>query len=713
MVTWGVTDAGVGRYGDGLDVEVAAADWVGHSLTEAPALDDDDRTATISVSTDADAPITGSTTRLTIPTTARLEEAAGTNSRSTARRRVVDTEQTSSSLFHGEGTTRLADHSFPLSDGSYRLSCRLPSTPDTGARTTDAGPSIVTQFQGPATVKRTDETVRLSFERPRTVTIRSQSCAALPRVTIPPTPDGLAAGISAMAAAHHCRGPGRSHPAERPHPPLLDVGESLDVPETLDVGAGTSALTITVPESLDALFVVAPLAYYLGATVSVGDVDRPRLVADSGAYERTFSPLPGFQYECASLLRQVFYLDCLAREDTPEEPPLLSAHGLDGTWLRELSVAERLGQYEEVLGERLRRRLPEWHLSTSASPTVEHVPALPYLLDDMSLVYLPSAAAIESADLLDRTLSDAYRATGDIETVDVVEPELGAGSSHAWLADGAPLDAFKTTTSAFRNRHRYDRRPDDHFTVTVVLNDESMAAEHTAVAEIYQEGAADVPIDVTVERGLSTDELAAVVAERNDFLHYIGHCEASGLRCPDGHLSMADVPESRTRTFFLNACGSYREGLRLVEQGSLAGAVTLTAVLNEQAAKVGTAFARLLVHGFSIERALRLARRRILMGKDYAVVGDGTDSLVPTRGQPAILRLREEAEGYHVTYEPVSAKTTGRRYECPFDSAVRLCGHSTETTVPKRELVSILERTSLPAVYNGAFHWSSDLASQL
>ena len=687
MVTWGVTDAGVSRGGDGFDVEIAAADWVGYSSTARPALDDDDRDATISVCAHTGAPITGSTTRLTIPaTTARV---------------------------HGEGTTRLADHSFPLSDGSYRLSCRSSSTPDCGARPPDAAPTVVIQFQGPATVERTDETVQISFDQSRTVTIYAHPNGALPTVTIPPTPDGLAAGLSAMAAAHHCRGPARSHPDDRSHPPLVDVGVSLAVPETLDVEADTSALTVTVPESLDALFVVAPLAYYLGATVTVADVDRPRLVADTGVYERTFSPLPGFQYECASLLRQVFYLDCLAREDTPAEPPLLAKHDLDAARLRELSVAERLERYESAFGERLRQRLPEWHLSTSASPTVEHVPALPYLLDDMSLVYLPSASSIESADLLDRALSDAYRAAGGIEAVDVVEPELGAGSSHAWLADGAPLDAFKTTTSAYRNRHRYDRQSDDPFSVTVVLNDESMAAEHTAVAEIYRERATDVPIDVSVERGLRTDELMAVLGERNDFLHYIGHCETSGLRCPDGHLSMADVPESRTRTFFLNACGSYREGLRLVEQGSLAGAVTLTAVLNEQAAKVGTAFARLLVHGFSIEGALRLARRRVLMGKDYAVVGDGTDSLVPTRGQPALLRLSDQPDGYHVTYEPVSAKTTGRRYECPFDGAARLYGRTVETTVQADELASILDGTSLPVVYDGAFHWSNDLANRV
>ena len=47
-------------------------------------------------------------------------------------------------------------------------------------------------------------------------------------------------------------------------------------------------------------------------------------------------------------------------------------------------------------------------------------------------------------------------------------------------------------------------------------------------------------------------------------------------------------------------------------------------VLDGQAKRVGTAFARLLTRGFAIERALRIASRRTIMNKDYAVVGDGT-----------------------------------------------------------------------------------------
>ncbi|WP_370515742.1 hypothetical protein, partial [Halapricum sp. CBA1109] len=56
------------------------------------------------------------------------------------------------------------------------------------------------------------------------------------------------------------------------------------------------------------------------------------------------------------------------------------------------------------------------------------------------------------------------------------------------------------------------------------------------------------PIDVTVREDLTVGQLARELATPTDFLHYIGHCENGGLRCPDGTLSTAELARSRTRT---------------------------------------------------------------------------------------------------------------------------------------------------------------------
>jgi len=241
-----------------------------------------------------------------------------------------------------------------------------------------------------------------------------------------------------------------------------------------------------------------------------------------------------------------------------------------------------------------------------------------------------------------------------------------------------------------------------------------MDAERQTVANFYRRRAENLPIDVTVQDRLPTADLADVFESKNDFVHYIGHCDDEGLRCPDGNLDVADVEESRTRTFFLNACGSYEQGLELVEQGSISGAVTYRKVLDAQAAKVGTTFARLIVHGFSFERALQLARRRIMMGKDYAVVGDGTYALLPSPKQPVVVWLEDAGEGeYDVSCEVLTAQSNGERYRLPFDDVRALNGRTTDATLSAAELRSALADTSLPVIFEGDVHWSGELADRL
>jgi hypothetical protein len=293
----------------------------------------------------------------------------------------------------------------------------------------------------------------------------------------------------------------------------------------------------------------------------------------------------------------------------------------------------------------------------------------------------------------------------------MVEPTGGLGRVHGWLAPGTPIDAFKTTPTAYENRYRYGQKDTDRLQLSVVLNDMDMSEEHRAVSEIYQ--AADLPMNVTVSDGLTTAELADVFESDNDFVHFIGHCEDDGLCCPDGNLSMASLSESRTRTFFLNACGSYDEGLELIEQGSVAGAVTFTDVLDRHAAMVGTAFARLLSNGFTIQRALQLARRRIMMGKDYAVVGDGTYALLPGPMDPVVVRVTEGEEQYHLTCEVLTPAGAGESYQLPFDGRAVLNGTETSFSVDPETLVETLQATSLPVVFDGEFHWSGDLAARL
>jgi len=202
-----------------------------------------------------------------------------------------------------------------------------------------------------------------------------------------------------------------------------------------------------------------------------------------------------------------------------------------------------------------------------------------------------------------------------------------------------------------------------------------------------------------------------------DFVHYIGHCETHGLRCPDGYLSASSLSECNAETFFLNACGSFHQGRELVERGSVAGAVTFSGVLNDHAVKVGSTFARLLVHGFSMERAVRLARRRIMMGKDYAVVGDGTHVLTQSSNRlPATVTLQEtDAGGFLLTYDQFSAGNLGAFYR-PYiegNEYSYLCGNESEFALDREATRSFLRRAEMPVIYDGDLYWSGELYGAL
>jgi hypothetical protein len=686
MMAWVAANGGVRAIGGGGEATVRTVDW-------------EDRESGPELVRPVEDRVTGSLSELRVPVeTATLTDASG--------RRYGLAEPVA------------------LDRGEFLLDCRLA----VGA---SAGPDahrepemeLYCRFDGPAFVRRVGDQVVVSLgeERPVTLGFR-EHCEDPATITVPPTPAGVADAISHLSAALRTTGPARSHPSMRDHPPVVEVGDERSIPDAVEASTPETGIELQVPESLEYLFVGAPLAYYLGATVTVGPESTPKLVAPSADVECRFRELPTFQHGVARLLRQVFFYDTLVRDLDGESPAcrdaLLDRFDLDPATVRSLTPAERLARYFCVTEPDFEEYLPEWHFSTYAAPELDNVGSLPYLLDALSLIYLPESSELRGTELLERTLDDFYRSGShasrrSVASVDRVDPELRAGRIHAWLAGGAPIDAFKTSPRAYENRRRYQDRRGTPLSVTVVLNDEEMYDEHAAVADIYEARAADLPLSVDIQEHLTSTELAEVFASPNDFVHYIGHCDADGLECPDGRFTASSLDSCETRTFFLNACGSYHEGLELIERGSVGGAVTLTKVLDRQAAKVGTAFARLLVHGFGLEPAMQLSRRRIMMGKDYAVVGDGTYTLAPTPDSPVVGFLEREDGTFHLSCEGLTGRRIGDCFQPAFAEESAYHGMSTETVLDRSELIDVLSERPLPIIYDNEFHWSDDLAAEL
>ncbi|ADQ66955.1 hypothetical protein Hbor_13740 [Halogeometricum borinquense DSM 11551] len=477
--------------------------------------------------------------------------------------------------------------------------------------------TIFIRFDGEATMTGAGGDPLLSFSDCRRVTVGVGDRSERPEtVTVSQTPEGVATALSVMSAGHLTATPDRSRPEMRASPPRIEFGSVTTIPDSVAARNPDSAVVFELPPSLDYLVPASSLAHYLGAEIRVADGADVSPTLRTATLEHEFEPNPRYQSAVASLLRRVFLLDCLVRGADSNgrdvaEMELLDEVGLDADSLSRSDIDERLEAYLDAPFAEISDRLPDWHLSMYVSPSYDRVRTLPYLLQNVPNIFLPEAKPLGTDERLSRSLDDFYRAdntAADEETagntratktvpgVTPVKPVLGPGRVHGWLADGVPIDVFKSISSAYEHRARYPANSQS-LSVVAVLNDRRMIDESTDAARIYESAPSELDLDVTVKKRITRAELAAVFESHHDLVHYIGHCDESGLRCPDGGLAITDLEVSNAQTFVLNACGSYYEGLELVEKGSVAGAVTFDKVLDRHAARVGTTFVRLLIRG--------------------------------------------------------------------------------------------------------------------
>lgn len=580
---------------------------------------------------------------------------------------------------------------------------RLPPGEHVVTAADEEGPTVAVRVQGPGTLVSNGRTVRITFPKRQPVAVAAREPAPRPEtITVPRTVSGLAAAVT-EAGASLPDGPDRSLGPNRPHPPLVEYDEGDPVP------VDDRPIQFRVPADLEHVLVAAPLAYYLGASLDPVPDARPLISVPESGFEYAFGALPSFASEVAAALRRVVHLDhCVRRPAAETAVPLtlddgpLDTLSLDVDAIRAATPGSRYATFLDADGV----DTPEWHLSTYVDAGFDRAQALPALLDRLSLVYPAEATEMSPRELVTASLDDFYRG---VVSIDPLAPELGVGARHGWLADGEVVDAFKTTPGAYENaRHRSSGNA---LSVAVVLNDSTMDDE-LAVADTYRARSKAVPLSVDVYESLAVTELAGLFERDLDFLHYVGHCDDDGLRCPDGALSIGSLDRAGPRAFFLNACGSYREGEALVEKGSIAGGVTLEAVFNEQAARVGTAFGRLVVSGFRVDRALSVARRRIRMSRDYATVGDGMVRIAPRVCEPAVLSVAKEQDGqYALQYD--AEPGAGGAYRDPFDGTVRPRGTTATTTLDRGDTVDVLREHDGPVRYDGELHWPASVATEL
>lgn len=610
--------------------------------------------------------------------------------------------------------------------------------------------------------------IMVSFGGPTSVTIGGRARRQEPYETIRTTTEGadLLRTVEWLGASTVTESPERSWPTLRGHPPTVELGDSFAPPDGLALP--DTGLRLHLPATPAYAFPAAPLAAYLGARTEPlgrpgsagrsGSREPPRLAVDEESAPLVEFPTgEGYADAVAALLRRVFLLDCVVRTEGmyPVDLSLrrrfeaAAPDALDPGDLYDRPLAERVRAYLSVPDEAVEAVAPRWPVCAHLEPDPVHVTALPALVDELAAVRVGSPERVRGEGArpvaLDAFLgsggspadgpgtgagagpeSDAApraeeasltRSAAEVFAADeafALVPPADAGST-VYVGEGIPIGA--DTFLATGAEHRHARQPSDGpVSVLLVANDPAMAPEVERVREVYgRDSSAD--IEVRTAADVTRAELADHLADRVDLLHFVGHATPEGLECADGPLDVASLEGHGVDAFVLNACQSYRQGVRLVEDGAVAGAVALSDVENEDAIDVGMLLARLLNGGFPFRVAMRLARRLSVVGGQYTVVGDGRftlaqpDSRVPHAAAVRAIGPDEYGVGLRLYQTPQCGlgSLLALDLEAVPEQFVNL-GEPPEFSLDGDTLDSFLSREPIPVEYDGRLRWSTELS---
>ncbi|USZ69992.1 CHAT domain-containing protein (plasmid) [Halorussus salilacus] len=320
---------------------------------------------------------------------------------------------------------------------------------------------IYVRVTGAVAIDATEDSVDVEFDRERSVAVGARSYHSEPAatVTVPDDPEALMEAVSTFSSALKTTSPERAWPTLRGHPPRIERGDELSIPEGLD--PPETGITIAVPPEYEYVLTVAPLAYYLGARVAAGET--PRLTAESGVARFLGEDPEAVADAVESLLKRTLVLDCATRteglypDDLHERSVLESEADLDFAALYDASPGERLREYLAVPDEAVAAVESPWHRVTHVQPGPEAAELLPYVVNDLSLVrpkttgggsWTPTDKQVET----DEALSGFFR--GPDATVPSGPPAgspAPAGAGDPGSASGGDPDDFLRSVGTRRS----------------------------------------------------------------------------------------------------------------------------------------------------------------------------------------------------------------------------------------------------------------------
>lgn len=615
------------------------------------------------------------------------------------------------------------------------------------------GMKVYLAVHGELTISSDGEQTRvIDCSTAESVQIGLRSFHESPTATVTTTdqPRDIMRALSCLGSALKTTSCERSFPTLRGHPPLLERGEAFDAPSGLERTEATASVRIEVPPELESIYPVAPLAYYLNATVVPGK--SACLVTPDTTY-----PLDqgdGVEHGVAQLLKHAFTLDCITRtegfypimlgeREAFEERLADTDIDIDFAALYEQPLAKQLQQYVSVPFDLVEDFVPRWPLTADVRPISDYLPYIPFVVAQLgtfrclptnhaqsvptespSIEAFCRSQTVASDDFVRSSNAASVTRSGHSEdntdmniSTDVHTAPDSDSIAQLWLADGYPVQGAKPTLSAF-NRH-LDAVPSDSIDVAIVSNDTAMRAE-SDVAELYDRRES-LPFEVTVHEGLTKQSLTEVFTGGHDLVHYVGHVDSRGLQCADGWLDTHTLSSVDARAFMLNGCQSYEQGVALTEAGAIGGLCTISNVGNTPATRIGRTVACLLNAGFSLASALELISEEFVTGQQYMIVGDPTLSIVQSKGDtPTLVEITRASDGdtFDVDlYGYLSQQALVGMSLVPIlgDSETYYLnsGHLTTLNASHTELAEYLQQRQYPMRIDGSIYWNDAVSIDL
>ena len=359
----------------------------------------------------------------------------------------------------------------------------------------------------------------LTFENPTRVVIGARSHHEQPVATMTVTddPEDLMTAVSYLGSSIKEWSAERSWPTLRGHPPAIEHGDELHVPDSLS--KPDTEVTVAVPRDVADVLRVAPLAHYFGADVVPGERAELRLGAQhveplgSGEeLEQSVDRLLGHALVLDSLVRIGGYYsmpryeyDELAAE-LPFYPPELA----------DQPIHRQLLEYLEVSYETVAPYVPTWLAVGTLRPTVDDAETVPYLLNTLSRIHVTDTG-------LPREPSTLAKPVDLASSLDI------------------PSGVAAFPPAARERAGRHERQSAGEAALLFVGEDAPGPAQFDGFDwERFELGGTPT---VEFRQSLTREELRSLLAESYAYVHYGDAVTAEGFVCADGVLAFEDLPD--------------------------------------------------------------------------------------------------------------------------------------------------------------------------